>query len=432
MPALRRPTDLFPIIRSDEQLRELVFEVARRTREPFRELVARLVGREGTERSARRQWAAFVTHRRALAAALGRPVHLRVAALDWLTLDGRPAPGPWVSSSALEALWRQATTDALTGLTNRRQLLATLEHELGQREPPPITVAFLDLDGFKQVNDRLGHAAGDALLRQVASVLRASARRGDVVARVGGDEFAVLFVGAPLAAARALADRAAAALDVPLAAVGAGCSIGLAQARPAEPPAALLERADASMYVEKKAHHARASAASPGGVALFATARPETLLPLHRACSARGLALVPASHPSDVEPLISLLRPRLVLVDLRFPPRGGPALLDRVERSGRAPALALVIPQESSGLRAWRGRGAQVLASEHDGALGRLLDRLAPRPRSPLPALEDVRQAEALLRAAHLLVSGEKLPPRLLAACGATVELDLLQRALGT
>lgn len=87
-----------------------------------------------------------------------------------------------------------ARTDALTGVANLREFLRALETEIYRsgRYERPLSVAYVDLDDFKQVNDRLGHKAGDMLLRAIASVLAASIRESDVVGRLGGDEFALL------------------------------------------------------------------------------------------------------------------------------------------------------------------------------------------------------------------------------------------------
>ena len=93
---------------------------------------------------------------------------------------------------------RLARTDSLTGMPNRRAFHAELERETERcrRYGQPFSIAYLDVDRFKQVNDRLGHAAGDALLKRVAMALQTSVRKVDLVARLGGDEFALLLPGA--------------------------------------------------------------------------------------------------------------------------------------------------------------------------------------------------------------------------------------------
>ncbi len=97
----------------------------------------------------------------------------------------------------LEIEQQLAATDPLTGLPNRRAFLiaAHVELERAQRLGQPLTVAYLDLDGFKALNDRLGHQAGDSILSAMATRLRAVIRAFDLPVRVGGDEFAVLFPG---------------------------------------------------------------------------------------------------------------------------------------------------------------------------------------------------------------------------------------------
>ncbi|GAA4966748.1 diguanylate cyclase domain-containing protein [Actinoplanes utahensis] len=148
-----------------------------------------------------------------------------------------------------ERLSYQAGHDELTGLANRREFTAAMAARAGD-----VTVLLIDLNGFKQINDTYGHAAGDGILRHVAGLLRSCAGPGDVPARLGGDEFAVL-AGGDAAAGERLAGRLRAALRAPAEAGGrplrVGASIGVATG-PAAEPDQLLNAADLRMYEEKQ------------------------------------------------------------------------------------------------------------------------------------------------------------------------------------
>ena len=108
-----------------------------------------------------------------------------------------------------DELLRRLSTDALTGLLNRRAFLERLdqEHERSRRYPQPLSVLMLDVDGLKGINDRGGHAAGDAALRAIGDAIRCGLRATDIGCRFGGDEFAVMAPEADAAAARVLAER---------------------------------------------------------------------------------------------------------------------------------------------------------------------------------------------------------------------------------
>lgn len=158
------------------------------------------------------------------------------------------------------SLRQMATTDPLTGLANRIQFQSALALELRQAHQAgqSIAVLYLDLDGFKGVNDSLGHGAGDAVLREVARRLSDSLRNGETLARMGGDEFAIVMRGGvDLRGAQALADRIVEALRLPVVLPGGenvpvGVSIGIAmqEARVADVPS-LVEQADHALYKAK-------------------------------------------------------------------------------------------------------------------------------------------------------------------------------------
>jgi diguanylate cyclase (GGDEF)-like protein len=152
------------------------------------------------------------------------------------------------------AISQQALQDPLTGLPNRRALDEKLEALVAAPGEQPLSVALVDLDGFKGVNDRASHAEGDDVLRVIASTLRNAVRGDDMVARYGGDEFVVLLPGAPLSAAEAALGRAVdavALLPMDLSR-GVTLSIGVISLRPQESAAQALARADAAMYLAKR------------------------------------------------------------------------------------------------------------------------------------------------------------------------------------
>jgi len=153
-----------------------------------------------------------------------------------------------------------ANHDILTGLPNRRAFMEQIREFMTQPGGHGVGLLFIDLDKFKEVNDTLGHDAGDALLIQVADALRGILREGDCVARLGGDEFAFL-ISAPLAAlrraARAIGQRVLDSLQIPVAApngtIRVGCTVGIALApEDAGDVQELMTRADHLMYVGKK------------------------------------------------------------------------------------------------------------------------------------------------------------------------------------
>lgn len=165
------------------------------------------------------------------------------------------------------ALAYAAQIDALTGLANRQGLSDEVEQmfgPVGQRAPDgcEVTVVCLDVDGFKRINDQLGHATGDALLVEIAARMRELVRVGDVAARLGGDEFALVLGDVGAEAGQRVAERArlrmrgtAGVLDLPW-----SVSIGTAYARVsnADDVTRLLRQADMAMYEDKRARRGAA------------------------------------------------------------------------------------------------------------------------------------------------------------------------------
>jgi diguanylate cyclase (GGDEF)-like protein/PAS domain S-box-containing protein len=158
-----------------------------------------------------------------------------------------------------ERLTHEAEHDSLTGLPNRRRMQDVLGSSLRNE---PVAVLFVDLDGFKPVNDAHGHATGDELLRQVAERLGACVREQDVLARVGGDEFVMLMPGVVNPAdAEAMSARFRAAVDAPFLVGGVevriGASVGVHLATLTDDPDQALRAADHAMYTVKRAGGSR-------------------------------------------------------------------------------------------------------------------------------------------------------------------------------
>ena len=137
--------------------------------------------------------------------------------------------------------------DELTGAYNRRFLTESLARELARsgRSSGRFSVCLIDVDHFKAVNDRLGHAAGDEVLRQVAAIARRDLRQIDVFGRFGGEEFLLLLPDTDQSGATVVGERIRAAVA---AETGVTVTIGVAQHAKDEAPAALLARADRTLY----------------------------------------------------------------------------------------------------------------------------------------------------------------------------------------
>jgi diguanylate cyclase (GGDEF)-like protein len=167
----------------------------------------------------------------------------------------------------LATVSHQATHDALTGLPNRTLFLERLVATIPTAaEGAHVAVLFCDLDLFKQVNDTLGHAAGDELLRQVAARLRGAVRPGDLVGRLSGDEFAIILPGlVDPEDARSLADRVTSCFDEPFRLDGTDVAVGTSVGVAVQPVGSdgtaeqLLREADAAMYRHKQGHRSTRS-----------------------------------------------------------------------------------------------------------------------------------------------------------------------------
>jgi diguanylate cyclase (GGDEF)-like protein len=158
-----------------------------------------------------------------------------------------------------EQLRLAATTDELTGLLNRRAFMASLDVEIARsaRSGAPLSLALIDLDHFKSVNDRFGHGGGDEILRRFADIARETMRSPDLIGRLGGEEFAVLMPDTDHAQAGIAGERLrdAMARRRLILSSGALCpvtiSVGVANRHPGEARDRLIIRADEALYEAK-------------------------------------------------------------------------------------------------------------------------------------------------------------------------------------
>jgi diguanylate cyclase (GGDEF)-like protein len=168
---------------------------------------------------------------------------------------------------ARQRLERLLFRDPLTGLPNRPMFLDRLEGALSDPGASAVTVLFLDLDRFKSVNDRLGHAAGDELLSAAGDRIRRCTREEDTAARFGGDEFAVVLIDQDVTRAEAVAERIIGALREPFTISGGpvhiGVTIGIAQAHDGVGADELLAEADVALYGAKRDGGGRARVYDP-------------------------------------------------------------------------------------------------------------------------------------------------------------------------
>jgi diguanylate cyclase (GGDEF)-like protein len=260
-----------------------------------------------------------------------------------------------------ERLAYQAFHDPLTNLANRVLFTERLEHALvrARRGTRAVSVVFVDLDDFKDVNDSLGHAAGDQLLVELSGRLLGCVRAGDTAARLGGDEFAVLVEdGGGLAEALQVAGRVQRAVRLPFVVAGReivlGASLGLASSAGAgETAGDLLRDADVAMYQAKRAGKGRVVVFEPGMQAAV-RARLELEADLRGAVERGELALV-------YQPIVALATGRVVgaeaLVRWDHPARGRQRpgdFLVAAEAAGVMPAIeAWVIGEACREAAAW-------------------------------------------------------------------------------
>ena len=226
--------------------------------EPFSDIRRRALSRAGAQVTASAPAPADTTAFLGLSEADLTPAVQTAIKTLLLEIDSLRGEVAWLKAKLSEAE-DLADRDALTPVLNRRAFV----RELGrirafcQRYGSPASVVYFDLDGFKSVNDRFGHAAGDAALQAVAQRLSGNVRDSDIVGRMGGDEFGVILVQADQATAEAKAEALARAIEASPIRFGdwsapLHISFGVRQITPEQEPETVIAEADAAMFARKR------------------------------------------------------------------------------------------------------------------------------------------------------------------------------------
>ncbi|RJQ47001.1 MAG: EAL domain-containing protein [Gammaproteobacteria bacterium] len=295
-------------------------------------------------------------------------------------------------SESAQLLKHQALHDALTRLPNRALLEDRLQQSLlaGTRDPKPLALLIMDLDRFKEVNDTLGHHAGDQLLQQIALRLQNALRKSDTIARLGGDEFAVLLPGADaegaVRTARTMLTNLEAAFPVEGRMLDARASIGIALS-PAHGTDAvtLLRHADIAMYTAKHARH---------GYALYDSGQDQNSLLQLTLTSALDRAIAHRELTLYYQPRVDFKTGRVTgaeaLVRWQHPERGLIApdeFIPLAERTGLIrPLTQRVLSEALRQCAAWRHAGIEMTLSVNLSARDFQENRLCEMIASQLSA----------------------------------------------
>jgi diguanylate cyclase len=324
-----------------------------------------------------------------------------------------------------------AATDELTGLPNRRALYAEGQQQLVEPLRRRLALLMLDLDKFKEVNDSLGHRAGDQLLVQVGNRLGQHLRTGDVLARLGGDEFAILLDDAGRDEAEEVATKLRAAVGEPFAVDGvtlhSGVSIGIALFPDNGPDlSTLLRKADIAMYKAKTlitGHHVYCTADDADDVS-----RLQTVEELRTALKSDQFVLhyqpkvdLRTGEVHGVEALVRWDHPTRGLLD-------PDAFLNLVEEAGLMPSftrvvLALALDQVAD----WHRRGQQLTVAVNLSASS-LVDSDLPRQVASMLAARDISPHALQLEVTEEFLMADRDRARSILArlrkCGVQISID--------
>lgn len=240
---------------SDEERKKIELLLQQRGGAFYSDVLFTLTKQRFDSSEAHALWKDIMVHEKNLEHALGRKVGISVATLDYLTnIRKEHSDLIPVSQDKLDRIAQTATKDGLTGLYDHATFKTLLEHELERtkRYQSRLSLVILDIDDFKQINDRWGHQVGDAILRQIAKQISETIRSADIPARYGGEEFIIILPETDINHGLEISERIRAKIEqTSLKHRPVTVSVGIAESNMDTDMAELIEHADKALYRAK-------------------------------------------------------------------------------------------------------------------------------------------------------------------------------------
>ncbi len=240
-----------------EEIQYIIDKISEEKRGTFySDILYSLTSERFPEKEAKELWQEILRHKYVVSETLKRNIGVRVAALDYLENIKKIIQSPKIiDETEFRNTLKFAEIDSLTGLLNRRAFIRTLIEEINyaNKNSQRLSLMMIDLDGFKSLNDREGHQAGDLILQEFALLLRSNLRKVDIVGRYGGDEFVAILPRTDKYEAKKVAEKIRTIVEKEFSSVGITASIGIAE-YPSEGTQSniLISNADEALYRAKE------------------------------------------------------------------------------------------------------------------------------------------------------------------------------------
>jgi len=244
-------------VKPTQEIQYIIDKISEEKRGSFySDILYNLTSERFPEQEAKELWQEILRHKYMISEALKRNVGIRVAALDYLENIKKIIQTPKiVDETEFRETLKLAEFDSLTGVLNRRTFVRTLLQEIqkASQEKQKFSIMMIDLDGFKKLNDKEGHSAGDLILQEFALILKSNLRKGDIIGRYGGDEFIILLPGVDKYEAKKVGEKIRSVVEREFKSVEITVSIGIAE-YPSEGTLSniLISNADEALYRAKE------------------------------------------------------------------------------------------------------------------------------------------------------------------------------------